>query len=297
MRADPNLYANVGSSIQSSELSLQTAVNQLSSGKRVALPSDDPLAFAQNLQSLAASANVDRYTKNGNAALLQAQQADSTLSSVITSLTQAISIGTEGGNSDLTSSQRAVFAQQVQAIVGNVVSLANTTSNGVALFGGTSGTTTAFVADAMSPTGYTYQGDSNSNQTQVGDTLSVPVTLPGDSIFTNASGNVLGSLQQVITALQSGSTSALATANAAVTAAIAQVGQVRASYGSTENELTNQNNYLSQETLTLTSQQTSLVDVDTATAATNLTQAQTANSTILAVAAKILPQSILNYLH
>ena len=296
MRVDPDLYTGINAAIQQSDQQLQTAMNQLSSGKSVSVPSDNPLAFAQDVESLASSALVDTYTQNADSVLSQAQMADSALSSVVTSLTQAISLGTEGGDSTTTSTQRAGLAEQVQGLLADVVSQANLTSNGVALFAGTASTTTPFVADASSPDGYSYQGTSDSNEAQVGQGLSVTVTVPGNSVFMNPDGNVLGSLQQMVSALQSGSSTDLANANAAVTAAIAQVGQVRAVYGSTEDQLNAQNNFLSQETISLTSQQTSLVDVDTATAATNLTQAQTANSAVLAAAAKILPQSLLQYL-
>ena len=297
MRADPNLYASVNIAINQSEQSLQTAMNQLSSGKRVALPSDDPLAFAQDLQSLAASANVDRYTTSADAVLSQAQMADSALSSVTTSLTQAISLGTEGGNSSVSPAQRGALAEQVQGLLTDVVAQANTTVNGTAIFAGTASTTTPFVADPATPNAYTYTGNSVTNQAQVGDTLQVTSGLPGNSVFMSSTGSVLGSLQQMVAALQSGSTADIATANASISAAIGQVGEARAVYGGTVNQLTQQTGYLSQETVTLSSQQTSLVDVDTATAATNLTQAQTANSAVLAVAAKVLPQSLLNYLH
>ncbi len=297
MRVAPNLYTSVNAAIQQSEQQLQTAMNQLSSGKRVALPSDDPLAFAQDTQSLAASAQVDRYTQNADSVLSLSQQADSALSSVVTSLTQAISLGTEGGSPTLTSSQKASLAQQVQGLLSDVVSQANLGSNGNSLFAGTAGTLTPFVADATSPNGYAYQGNSGSNQTAVGENLQVTVNVPGDTIFTNAGGNVLGSLQQMVTALGSGTTADLSTATAGITAAIAHVGQVRAIYGSTVNQLMAQNNILSQETVSLTSQQSALTGIDTATAATNLSQAQTTNSAVLAMAAKILPQSLLTYLH
>ncbi len=297
MRADPNLYTTVDAAIQQSEQSLQSAMSQLSSGKRVTLPSDDPLAFAQNLQSLAASANVDRYTTSADTVLSQAQMADSALSSVTTSLTQAISLGTEGGDSSVTSAQREALAQQVQGLLANVVSQANTTANGMAVFAGTGSTTTPFVADPATANSYSYTGSSDTNQAQVGDNLQVTTGLPGSSIFMNSNGDVLGSLQQMVTALQSGSVNGIANANAAITAAIAQVSQARAVYGGTVNQINQQTSFLSQEKITLSSQQTSLVDVDTATAATNLTQAQTANSAVLAVAAKVLPESLLNYLH
>ncbi len=296
MRVDPNLYTGVNASIQQNEASLQTAVNQLSSGKRVATPSDDPLAFANDLRSVASSATVDTYTKSAQSVMAQAQIADSALSSVVTSLTQAISLGTEGGNGTLTSTQRSSLAQQVQGLLGQVVSQANTTSNGQALFAGTAGTATAFVADPTSVNGYTYQGNSDSNQAQVGQSFSVAVNISGDQIFTSSSGNVLGALQSMVTALGSGSSADIASATSAVSSAIAHVDGIRAMYGNTVNQLTTENDYLSQETVSLTSQQDSLVDIDTATAATNLTQAQTAQSAVLAMAAKILPTSLLNYL-
>lgn len=296
MRADPSLYAGVTASIQQSEQSLQTAMSQLSSGKRVALPSDDPLAFATDLQSVAASTAVDTYTKNSSTVTSQAQQADAALSSVVTLLTQAITVGTQGGNSALSSTQRASLAQQVQGLLAEVVSQANTTSNGSALFAGTSGASTAFVSDSTAPSGYTYQGDSGVNQAEVGSSFSVNINVPGDQIFTNASDNVLGSLQALATALRSGTTDQLGSAISAVTSAVSHVDQIRAIYGNTVNQLATEGDYLSQETVSLASQQQSLVGIDTATAAVNVTQAQTAQSAVLAMAAKILPTSLLNYL-
>ena len=297
MRVDPNLYANVNAAIQQSEQSLQTAMNQLSSGKRVSLPSDDPLAFSENLQSLAASASVDTYTANADSVLSTAQQADSALSSVITSLTQAISLGTEGGSSTLTTSQRAGLAEQVQGLVADIASQANLSVGGTALFAGTSGSETPFAADSTSANGYVYQGNEGTNFTAIGEDLQVNVNVPGDAIFMNSDGNVFGSLQQMITALQSGSASDLSSATAAISTAISHIGQVRAVYGGVVNQLDAQNNVLSQETLSLTAQQTALTGIDTATAATNLSQAQTTNSAVLAMAAKILPESLLSYLH
>ena len=270
--------------------------NQLSSGKSVSLPSDNPLAFAQNVASLAASASVDQYTQNADAVLTQAQAADAALSNVVTSLTQAVSLGTEGANGTLTTSQRTAVAQQVQGLLANVVSQANLNSAGVSLFAGTASTTTPFVADPSTANAYIYQGNDSANQTTVGQGIQVAVGVPGDSIFTSSSGNVLGSLQGMITALQSGSTSDIATATSAVSTAISHVSQVRVVYGNTVSQLNAQNNYLSQETVSLSSQQSSLTNVDLAAAATNLTQAQTENSAVLAMAAKILPTSLLDYL-
>lgn len=296
MRVDPNLSSLLNVGIQSTEQALNTAVQQLATGQRVAVPSDDPAAAAANLQSLAESAKVDRFTKNGDAVLSQAQMADSALSNVVNELNQAITLGTQGANGSMTSENRAAIATQVQSVLSEVISQANTTFNGVSLFAGTSGAAPAFASDSTSPTGYSYLGDSGVNSAAVGSDLQVNVNVPGDQIFTNPNGNVLGSLSQLISALVSGTITNIGDAVTALRSALSNVSQQRVVYAGVVNQINAQESYLSQETISLTSQQKSLTGVDTSVAVSNLTQAQIAHSTILAAAAKVLPTSLLDYL-
>ena len=53
---------------------------------------------------------------------------------------------------------------------------------------------------------------------------------------------------------------------------------------------------MARKSLTLTTQQTALVGVNLATAATSLSQAELDNTAVLAAASKVLPQTLLNYL-
>jgi flagellar hook-associated protein 3 FlgL len=296
MRVDPNLSSLLNVGIQGTEQALNTAVQQLASGQRVSVPSDDPGATVANLQSLAESANVDRYTKNGDAVVSQAQMADSTLSNVVNELNQAITLGTQGADGSMTSENRAAIATQVQSVLSEVVSQANTTFNGSSLFAGTSAAVPAFASDSTSPTGYIYQGNSSVNTSTVGDNLQVNVNVPGDQVFTNPNGNVLGSLTQLMTALGSGTTTDIGDAVTAVRSALTNVSQQRVLYAGVVNQINAQDSYLSQETISLTSQQQSLTGVDISVAVSNLTQAQIAHSTILAATAKVLPTSLLDYL-
>jgi flagellin-like hook-associated protein FlgL len=107
---------------------------------------------------------------------------------------------------------------------------------------------------------------------------------------------VIGALTNLITALQTGSTAQIGTATTAVLCGLTYVGQQRVPLDNTIGQLNDQESYLSQEKITLTTQQTSLVGISTADAATNLSQAQLDNSTVLAAAAKIMPQTLLQYL-
>ena len=296
MRVDPNLSSLLNTGIQGTEQALSTAVQQLATGQRVILPSDDPAAAAANLRSLAESANVDRYTQNGDAVLSQAQMADSALSNVVSELNKAITLGTQGADGSITSENRTAIATQVQSVLSEVVAQANTTLNGVSLFAGTSGAAQAFASDTTSPTGYSYQGNSGVNTAAVGDNLQLDINVPGDQVFTNPNGDVLGSISQLISALGSGTTDDIGTAVTAVRSALNNVSQQRVLYAGVVNQINAQESYLSQETISLTSQQQSLTGVDITVAISNLTQAQIAHSTILAAAAKVLPTSLLDYL-
>jgi hypothetical protein len=142
---------------------------------------------------------------------------------------------------------------------------------------------------------YAYVGSSGVNTVQVGDSMNVATNLPGNQLLTSGP-NVIGALTNLITALQTGSTAQIGTATTAVFSGLTYVGQQRVPLDNTIGQLNDQESYLSQEKITLTTQQTSLVGISTADAATNLSQAQLDNSTVLAAAAKIMPQTLLQYL-
>ena len=296
MRVNPNFNASILQDIQQSDVSLQTAFQQVSTGQKVNLPSDNPAASAAELQVQAQSANDDQYTTNSESALSQAQLGDSVLTSVVSLLNQAVTLGTEGANGTSSSTDRASISTQVQGLLSNVVSLANTTFQGISIFGGTVSNSAAFTADPTSSTGYTYNGNSSVNHIQVGESLTVQANIPGSTLFTNSNASVLGALSDLSTALTSGTSADIGTATAAVTTALKFVTQQHVVYGNTINQLTSQEAYLSQEKVTLTSRATSLVGIDTATAAENLSQAETENSAVFAAAAKVLQNSLLNYL-
>ena len=295
MQINPNIIPTMLSDMHQSQAALNTALQQVATGLSVSVPSDNPTASAAMVQNTIDTGNVDQYKRNVGTVLSTVQSASSVLSNVATALTQAVSLGTEGANgTNSTANMKAIIAQ-VQGVLSSVVSQANTAVSGAFLFGGSS-TTAPYAADSASPTGYTYTGNSNVTSVAVGDHISVQVGLPGSQIFSNSSNSVIGALSSLVTALQSGNSAAIATATTAVSASIGLVGQQQAFYGNAENQLNSQETSLQQDTVTLASQATSLVGVDLATAATNLTHAETNNSAAMAAVAKILPNTLLNYL-
>ena len=296
MRVNPNQLPDILAALDQSQSTLNTALQQVSTGKSVSQPSDNPYASATMVQNTIETANVDQYTKNVSGVLSMVQTADSALSSVVSSLTQAVTLGTEGANGTVSSANMSAIASQVQGLLSSVVQEANSSYNGAYLFGGTENSTAPYSADSSSSTGYTYNGNSGVNSVIIGDDQSVQVNLPGSQIFSNSSNSVIGSLSSLVSALQSGDSSAIASATTAVNSALNYVGQQRVFYGNAESQLNAQSTFLSSETVQLSSQATSLVGVDMAQAASTLAQAESANSAALAAVAKVIPTSLLNYL-
>jgi flagellar hook-associated protein 3 len=142
---------------------------------------------------------------------------------------------------------------------------------------------------------YAYVGNNTVNKVRVGDSLTVAANLPGSQLLTGNS-SVLGAMNQLITALQNGTTQQIGDAVTAVSTALNSVDAQRVPLDNTISQLNDQESYLSQEQVTLTSQQTSLTGINEAEAATNLSQAELASNTVLAAAAKVVPETLLNYL-
>ena len=116
MRIDPNVVPTILADLQQSQVSLNTALQEVSTGKSVNVPSDNPSAAADMVENTIETGDVDQYTQNVNGTLSTVQSASSILSSVVTSLTQAVSLGTEGANGTNSTANLQALATQVQGI-------------------------------------------------------------------------------------------------------------------------------------------------------------------------------------
>lgn len=296
MRVNPNITPDLLNSLWNAQQQEQTATEELASGRRVNMPSDDPVAAAADVENQAAQGQTDQYLQNTSSLEGLFQTADSTLSSVVTALNQAISLGTEGGNTDLSSSDMQALAQQVQGIQTQVVSLANVSYEGNYIFAGTATNTKPFTLDPTQSSGVQYSGNTEVNNVDIAEGRTLQSNVPGSQIFLGASGNVMGSLQQLVTALQSGNATNISSATAQVSSALSYVSEQRVFYGNAVNQLNSNQSFLQQEQVSLQSQENTLVGADMAQAATNLSLAQTAYSSALAAIAKVVPESLLDYL-
>ena len=269
-------------------------LQQITTGQSVNSLSDNPTAAAALVQNLSEASSVDQFTRSISSIQGSLETADSALNSVVSSLTQAISLGTEGANGTLMSGARQTLAAQVNDLQQEILGLANTTYQGDYVFAGTAVKTQPYVVDSNSPSGVSYQGNSSANKVQVGQAQFVPANLPGSTIFNGTGADVFQALHDLASALQNNGDIAGATTE--VENALNNVDLQRTFYGATLDRLNNASYTLSQEQINLSQEQNNLVGADLPTSATNLAQAETTLNAALAAFGQISQNNLFSYL-
>lgn len=171
--------------ILNAQSQVYTTQNQLSSGKRVLQPSDDPVAAAQILQLNQAQANVTQYQKNITGATDNLSTEDTQLGNVDTLLTRVRELTVQAGSGGLTQSDRQALAAELSQRLQELGGIANTqNANGEYIFAGFQGQQAPFVQSGNT---YTYRGDAGQRYVQVSSSTFVPVNDNGKSIFVDVS--------------------------------------------------------------------------------------------------------------
>ena len=209
-------------------------------------------------------------------------------------LTSAQTLGVQGADSTLNASNRQALAQQIQGVQQQVMGLANTTYNGQYLFSGTASTTQPYVADSSSASGVAYNGNSSSNSVEISQGQAMPTSLPGTQLFSNATTNVFQSLQDLSTALTTNGDISGATAE--VQNALTYVSTQQTFYGNSVDRLNNSQTFLTQQQTQLTEAESNTLDVNMASAVTNLSQAETTQQALVQAGAQISQLNLFSYL-
>ena len=180
------IYNNVTGAIAQQMQSLSQLQEEVSTGNRVNVASDDPVAADQIMSLHSESESLTTYSTNLASVLTNMQQSSTSLTDVDNALVQAQQLLSEAANSTTSSSDDQAIGGEINSLLEQVVSDANAQSDNQYLFGG---------SKASAPP-YSVQRDSSGNITSVTYTgsdqgLNVPVApgvqqsgvLVGDSVF------------------------------------------------------------------------------------------------------------------
>ena len=294
MRVNPNPIADLLANINNDKQLQETALAELASGRRVNVPSDDPAASAILSLNHAHASQSDQFLQVIGSVSARLQVADSTLGSVVSSLTRAISLGIQGGGSTLSQADRNSIASEIQGLQQQLVGLANTSFQDSYLFGGTADKVAPFVVDPTSPSGVTYVGNNGTNSLPVGEGFTVATNVPGGQLFSTPGADVFQTLHDLAAAVQTNV--GVDTAVLAVRHAFDSITNQRVFFGNSLSQLGSQQTYLNNVKLQLATQENAIGGADPAAAATAAVTASTARTAALQAANSLLSTSLFNFL-
>jgi flagellar hook-associated protein 3 FlgL len=285
MRFDPFYLNSAVAALDQTSAAEQQLTNEISSGARVNSLSDDPVAVGQNVL-LSSQLNLDdSFSQTESTTVGMLQVADSTLGSIVSQLTKALSLATEGNNGALNASDLQSVATQLSGIRDEVLSLANTTYMNRYIFSGSQGGTAPYTLNsAVTPNTVTYNGDTVTSYITTPNGQKIPTNVPGSQIFSAAGNNVLQTLNDLVADFSSGTPSATAISDTtALNSALNYVGQQRVILDNSITQLQTAQGYIQAQGTQITSAQTNLMQADVAQVSTQLSTAETQQSALTQV--------------
>lgn len=285
--------------ISTSQASWLKVGEQLSSGKRVVNPSDDPVAAAQAVVLGQAQAQTSQYSTARGFATNNISQEETNLQQVTSVIQQAQTVVVAAANGTLSDDDRASYAQQLTGIRDQLLNLANTTDgNGRYMFAGYQTDKAPFTQDANGDV--TYVGGNTPISQKVDSNRTMVTNHTGNQVFTSltsnptaepdgsaSESNIFTTLNTAIKALNTPLESADQATSDAASAALDKTNRglknslnnvlsVRSVLGTQLTELDNLDSKGDDTKVNQATQMSNLVDVDYTSAISSYTMQQTA---------------------
>ena len=182
MRISSNTIFETGTNLmlQQQDTLIKTQ-QQLSTGRRVLTPADDPIAAAQALNVSQSLSLNQQYSVNRTTADSSLKLEENVLKKVTALLQDVHESAIRAGTASFTDADRVIVAKEIRSQLESLVGLTNTTDEkGQYLFSGYQATTKPFTQSGLN---VQYQGDQGQRLSQVGPSRQLAISDPGTDIF------------------------------------------------------------------------------------------------------------------
>ena len=278
---------------------------QISSGRAISAPSDDPLGTQRALGLRSTIAGSQQQQRNIDEANGWLQTTDDALSDVSSVINRARELTVQGASDSLGPSQLEAIALEIDQLVSAAKDSANATFQGTYVFSGTATTTAPYTTT----TGDTYQGNPAGVVARtVGPGVSVQINTNANALFGSGNpsgpgsgdGKLIATLRDIAAHLRSNvpaDRDALRNGDlAALSNSLDAVSQSRATVGAVMSRLDSAKTRLASIEDTTTSLLSETEDTDLTKAILDLTNQQNAYQAALRSGASVIQPSLLDFL-
>ena len=187
--------------VQQSNANLFKYQQQLSTGKKLSKPSDDPLAATQINKFERLIARNEVFSRNVDVAERRLNLQESTLNLAIDSVLRIKDLTIQANNGGLSDSDLNIIGTELNQLLGQLAGVANTQdAQGEFLFSGFKGQTQPYQLDPVTDS-YIFRGDAGQRFLNVGENTTIASTDSGASIFGTGEENLLNTVKRMADAL------------------------------------------------------------------------------------------------
>jgi flagellar hook-associated protein 3 FlgL len=282
-----SISASTMRGLQANLSRMQDLQAQLSSGKRIAVASDDPSGTASAMTFRSQQAADEQYLRNIDQVSARLGVTDNTLTQLSDRLRGVRDLLVQAGNAGLGADSRNALAAQAAALKSEIVDLYNTTYLDRPVFGGT-----VPGQQAVDPTTGAYIGNDQSVQTRISRDATVRIDVKGSDV---AADTTPALLDRIVADL--GTTATIPSADFTdLDATLSKVMQALGDVGARASRVDSTKANVDSHRLDLVARISENEDVDLPQAIMNLQSQQVAYQAALGASAKILQTSLLDYL-
>lgn len=213
---------------------------QLSSGRKILSPSDDPAGARKILDLNDVISTFDQFQRNSDAAGFSLSLEEKVLTSATDLMQRARELAIQGLNDTLGVNERENIASEIRQIQDQMISLANTRdSDGQYIFGGFNSTNIPFSGDGSG--NFTYAGDQGRKLVQISTTRQIATGDSGFDVFMDIPGttaNAFDALYDLASSLEANTPSQASLSD--IDAIMQNIQTVRASVGARQSAIENQ---------------------------------------------------------
>jgi flagellar hook-associated protein 3 FlgL len=294
---DSSLSSTLANRVNVNRNALEVAQERVSSGKRINRPSDDPFGAEAVLRLRTSQATLEQFQQNAAAVRDGLLVADAALDSHQQLLDRAKYLLTQGASDTTSAASRYAIASEMDLIRQAMLGIANNSSNGSYVFGGTRQNAAPFDSTGTPAAALTSQ---QMVQIEPG-AAPIAAGVTAENIFTNGANTVFASLANVAAALRGTGNPAADKATILstldeLTAFSGQATNARTQIGANLNAVDDATNRMDGELLSDKALADKYESADLAEASVQLTQADRAYQATLQATALTNRRSLLDFL-
>lgn len=185
--ATSTVYSQAVTAMNTQNFNLNKTMLQVSTGRRIITPADDPAGAARVLGLNQAMSRTEQFQENINTLKSSLQIEETALDGIVNTLQRVRELTIQANNDTYDATQRAAIGLEIQEHFEAITAFANTTNgNGDFLFGGFNNRDVPF---ELTATGADYKGDQGQQLLQISATRQVASGDNGYDTFMNIKGS------------------------------------------------------------------------------------------------------------